>query len=91
MKKRTMKRAMTVVLAAQMVAMLPAGFAQAEEYGYGEDPSLSGEITIWNWGDYEERGTSKFNDYFPNIKVNYVQSDSAEVLQKVITTLASGG
>lgn len=91
MKKGTMKRTMALAVAAQMLAVLPTGLVHAEEYGYGEDPSLSGEITIWNWGDYEERGTSKFNEYFPNIKVNYVQSDSAEVLQKVITTLASGG
>lgn len=91
MRKGTMKCAMAVAVAAQMVVALPAGLVHAEEYAYGEDPNLSGEITIWNWGDYEERGTSKFNEYFPNIKVNYVQSDSAEVLQKVITTLASGG
>lgn len=89
--KRNMKRAITLMFAASMIAALPTCAASAEEYGYGEDPSLSGEITVWNWGDYEERGTSKFNEYFPNIKVNYVQSDAAEVLQKVITTLASGG
>lgn len=91
MKKRTMKRAAAVVVAAQMVAALSGGLVQAEEYGYAEDPNLSGEITVWNWGDYEEKGTSKFNEYFPNIKVNYVKSESAEVLQKTITAIASGG
>ncbi|MDO4523432.1 MAG: ABC transporter substrate-binding protein [Eubacteriales bacterium] len=91
MKKRTMKRAVAIVVATQMVSALSGGFVHAEEYGYGEDPSLSGEINVWNWGDYEERGASKFNEYFPNIKVNFVKSESQEVLQKTITAIASGG
>ena len=89
---RKMRKLLALVLTAMLALSVCAFTAQAEgEYGYGEDPSLSGEIYIWNWGDYEEKGSSHFNDYYPNIKVNYVQSDSAEVLQKVITTLASGG
>lgn len=91
MKKATMKKTVVAVVAAQMMVTLSGGLVQAEEYGYGEDPSLSGEITIWNWGDYEEKGTSRFNEYYPNIKVNYVKCESAEVLQKVITAIASGG
>lgn len=47
MKKVTMRRGMAI--AAQMMVALPVGMVHAEEYGYGEDPSLSGEITIWNW------------------------------------------
>lgn len=52
---------------------------------------LSGEITQWVWGDYEIRGASEFNKYYPNIKVNYVSVPSDEYEQKILITLASGG
>ncbi len=59
--------------------------------GYAMDRNLSGKITIWTWGDYEIKGSSKFNDYYPNIEMEYVQFDSSEYFEKVVTTLASGG
>lgn len=55
------------------------------------DENLSGEITIWNWGNYEPQGTQHFNDYYPNIKVNYVQYETADVYNKVTTALNTGG
>ena len=51
---------------------------------------LSGEITQWVWGDYEIRGASEFNNYYPNIKVNYVSVPSDEYEQKVLTALSVG-
>lgn len=59
------------------------------EYGMNKD--ASGKITIWTWGDYEIKGSSDFNQYYPNINVEFVQFDSASYLEKVISTLASGG
>ena len=53
------------------------------EAGYAMDKNLSGKITIWTWGDYEIKGSSKFNEYYPNIEMEYVQFDSAEYLEKV--------
>ena len=51
---------------------------------------LSGEITEWVWGDYEIRGASEFNKYYPNIKVNYVSVPSDEYEQKILTALSTG-
>lgn len=64
---------------------------EASDTEFGMDPELSGKLTIWNWGDYEIKGTSKFNEYYPNIELEFVQFDSAEYMEKVVTTLASGG
>jgi multiple sugar transport system substrate-binding protein len=50
-----------------------------------------GEITEWVWGDYEQKGASEFNNYYPNIKVNYVVIPSSNYTQKLQTTAASGG
>lgn len=63
----------------------------ASDAEYGMDKNLSGKITIWTWGDYEIKGSSKFNDYYPNIELEFVQFDSGEYFEKVVTTLASGG
>lgn len=68
-----------------------ASDAESTDAGYGMDKNLSGTITIWTWGDYEIKGTSKFNDHYPNIELNFVQFDSTEYKEKVVTTLASGG
>lgn len=54
------------------------------------DASLTGEITQWVWGDYEIRGAARFNEYYPNIKVNYVTVPNDEYEKKVLTTLQSG-
>lgn len=58
---------------------------------YGMNPEASGKITIWTWGDYEIKGTSDFNKYYPGIEVEYVQFDSTAYVEKVVSTLASGG
>ena len=55
------------------------------------DASLKGEITHWVWGDYEEKGASEFNNYYPDIKVNYVVFPSEDYITKFQTTLAGGG
>ncbi len=56
----------------------------------GGDSELSGEITHWVWGDYEQKGAVDFPDYYPNIKVEYVAVPSDEYTTKLQSTVASG-
>lgn len=58
--------------------------------GENANTDLSGEITQWVWGDYEIKGAMDFNQYYPNIKVNYVTIASDEYEQKLQSTAASG-
>ncbi len=71
-------------------AAAPASSAAGNDGSKVIDASLKGEITEWVWGDYEIRGASKFNEYYPNIKVNYVTVPNDEYEKKVLTTLQSG-
>ncbi len=67
----------------------PASSGEAASNGT-ETSQLKGEITQWVWGDYEIKGAAEFNNYYPDIKVNYVSVPSDEYEQKVLTTIASG-
>ena len=83
-----MKRILGLLLVTMMVfpLLVTAGFAEE----IVPDTSLSGEITHWVWGDYEQKGASDFNKYYPNIKVNYVFIPQDEYTTKLQTAVASG-
>lgn len=83
-----MKRTLALILALMMALSIFATIAFAEEAA--PDTSLSGEITHWVWGDYEQKGASDFNKYYPNIKVNYVFIPQDEYTTKLQTAVASG-
>lgn len=83
-----MKRTLGLILALMMVLSLFASNVFAE--AITPDTSLSGEITHWVWGDYEQKGASDFNKYYPNIKVNYVFIPQDEYTTKLQTAVASG-
>jgi len=55
------------------------------------DDGLSGTITHWVWGDFEELGSYRFYRYFPNIEINYVIVPTGEIISRFQTTLAAGG
>lgn len=83
-----MKRLITLILAGLMLFSMSS--AIAEPAAIVPDTSLSGEITHWVWGDYEVKGASDFNKYYPNIKVNYVFIPQDEYTTKLQTAIASG-
>lgn len=83
-----MKRTLGLILALMMVLSLFASNVFAE--AITPDTTLSGEITHWVWGDYEQKGASDFNKYYPNIKVNYVFVPQDEYTTKLQTAVASG-
>lgn len=78
------KRILGIILAVVML-MSMAITAVAEP-----NTDLSGEISIWVWGDYEEKGAMDFNEYYPNIKVNYVFVPQDEYPSKVQSAIVSG-
>lgn len=63
--------------------------AQASAGNSVIDAEISGEITQWVWGDYEIRGAARLNEYYPNIKVNYVSVPNDEYEKKVLTAIQS--
>ncbi len=79
-----MKRILGIILAIMMIASF-AVTAMAEP-----NTELSGEISIWVWGDYEEKGAKDFNEYYPNIKVNYVFIAQDEYPTKLQSAIVSG-
>lgn len=83
-----MKRLVSLILAGLMLFSLSS--ALAEPAAIVPDTSLSGEISHWVWGDYEVKGASEFNKYYPNIKVNYVFIPQDEYTTKLQTAIASG-
>ena len=77
-----MKKLVCLLLAALLLLSVGA-FAEP-------DTDVSGEISIWVWGDYEEKGAMDFNDYYPNLKVNYVHIPQDEYPEKLQSTIISG-
>ena len=66
------------------------GAAQVPAAGDAEANGLSGTITHWVWGDFEERGAYRFNDYYPDIHINFVVTPSGEFITNFQMTLAAG-
>jgi multiple sugar transport system substrate-binding protein len=79
-----------VVLALSACGAAGGGGAQQAAPADGGD-GLSGTVTHWVWGDFEERGAYRFNNYYPNININYVVTPSDEIVARFQTTLAAGG
>ncbi|MDO4548737.1 MAG: ABC transporter substrate-binding protein, partial [Clostridia bacterium] len=79
-----MKRILSLVLMLMFV-LSSCAIANAEV-----SAEQSGEITIWVWGDYEQKGAMDFNDYYPNIQVNYVYIPQDEYTTKLQTAITSG-
>lgn len=79
-----MKRIIGIILTVMLLVSM-AVTAAAEP-----NTDLSGEISIWVWGDYEEKGAMDFNQYYPNIKVNYVFIAQDEYPTKVQSAIVSG-
>lgn len=85
------KSALRVLLVVMLVTgvgffMFAAGQKEAKEAA-----ALKGEVTIWVWGDYEIKGSTDFPEYFPEIKLNFVQIAYNDYQPKVVTSIASGG
>jgi len=59
--------------------------------GNGASDGLSGTIVHWVWGDYEELGAYRFNNYYPDIHIDYQIVPSGEIVARFQTTLAAGG
>jgi len=51
---------------------------------------LSGTVVHWVWGDFEEVGAYRFNQYYPDIHIEYVIVPSGEILTRFQTALAAG-
>ena len=87
---------MTKKLLAILALILSLGLALGGVMAVAEEMSgkvvneeLTGEITQWSWNDYDRDGASMFNDYYPNVKVNY--EIVADYETKFRTVLAAGG
>ncbi len=50
---------------------------------------VSGTVTVWIYGDYENRLEEEFNKMYPNVKMNFVLVDANEAPKKLQTILAS--
>jgi len=51
----------------------------------------SGTIVHWVWNDWDELGSYRFHDYFPNINIEYQIVPSGEIVARFQTTIAAGG
>ncbi|MFD1175423.1 extracellular solute-binding protein [Paenibacillus puldeungensis] len=56
------------------------------------DPAkASGKLTVWGWDKgWFEKTAAKFNEKFPNIKLDFVEVSAGDYLKKIQTSIASG-
>ncbi len=100
------KRSSFIVIALTLcLALVLAGCGNASNSGNGasdgtsnnkvdslSDPAnASGNLTVWGWDKAWFDGTAaKFNEKFPNIKLEFVEVSAGDYLKKIQTSIASG-
>lgn len=53
--------------------------------------NVSGKLTVWGWDKAWFNGTAaKFNEKFPNVKLEFVEVSAGDYLKKIQTSIASG-
>lgn len=50
---------------------------------------VSGKVTVWIYGDYENRLVDEFNKMYPNVEVDFLVVDSNEAPKKLQTIIGS--
>ncbi len=71
----------------------PTGSEDVSESGEGSsEPKLSGKIVEWNWNELMCKNLKEiYNKQFPDVDYEYVIVNSNDYMQKLQTTIASGG
>ncbi|OMF91676.1 hypothetical protein [Paenibacillus sp. FSL R7-0337] len=59
---------------------------------HSSDPAnASGKLTVWGWDKAWFEGTgAKFNEKFPNVKLEFVEVSAGDYLKKIQTSIAAG-
>lgn len=70
----------------------PEGSNSSSSENTSSDPAnASGKLTVWGWDKAWFEGTAaKFNEKFPNIKLEFVEVSAGDYLKKIQTSIASG-
>lgn len=68
------------------------GSAATASASASADPAdISAKLTVWGWDKAWFEGTAqKFNEKYPNIKLNFVEVSAGDYLKKIQTSIASG-
>jgi multiple sugar transport system substrate-binding protein len=98
MKNRFKKRLVSLISIMLFMSILTACLGStnvdnnASSENDGEKSTDKGTITMWGWdANYIEVVSKEFNKVYPDIKIELTNVGAEDYLQKVQTTMASGG
>lgn len=86
------KRLMSAVMCASMITGLMCGSVVVKAEDNTDDilKDVSGKITVWVYGDYENRLVDEFNKMYPDVEVEFLVVDGTEAPKKLQTIISSG-
>lgn len=98
MKNKFKKRLVSLISIMLFMSLLTACMgsnnvdSNASDESDGEKSTDKGTITMWGWdANYIEVVSKEFNKVYPDIKIELTNVGAEDYLQKVQTTMASGG